>query len=207
MTMLASQITSLTVVYSIVYSGVNQRKYQSSASLANVREIHWGPVNFPHKWPVTRKMFPFDDVIMIVTLFHDLNGWNFRRGKRNRMSVWLYLLLWLHYKLPGINKMGTKKWIGIHRRFTTGEGFFRIGAGFVTSVNIRSDVIMNDISSAISNYATRSKKLIVTRNKHRRSAEKISNFAVSNVPAEGCTCSGHITLSAVNRCHFQMHFP
>ena len=62
--MLASQITSLTVVYSIVYSGVNQRKHQSSASLAFVREIHRGPVNFPHKWPVTRKMFPFDDVIM-----------------------------------------------------------------------------------------------------------------------------------------------
>ena len=65
-TMLASQITSLTVVYSIVYSSVNQRKHQSSASLAFVREIHRGPVNFPHKWPVTRKMFPFDDVIMIM---------------------------------------------------------------------------------------------------------------------------------------------
>ena len=66
MTMLASQITSLTVVYSIVYSGVNQGKHQSSASLAFVREIHRGPVNFPHKWPVTRKMFPFDDVIMLI---------------------------------------------------------------------------------------------------------------------------------------------
>ena len=68
MTMLASQITSLTIVYSIVYSGVNQRKHQSSASLAIVREIHRGPVNFPHKWPVKRKMFPFDDVIMVVLL-------------------------------------------------------------------------------------------------------------------------------------------
>ena len=68
MTMLASQITSLTVVYSIVYSDVNQRKHQSSASLAFVREIHRGPVNFPHKWPVTRKMFPFDDVIMWIVL-------------------------------------------------------------------------------------------------------------------------------------------
>ena len=64
MTMLASQITSLPVVCSIVYSDVNQRKHQSSASLAFVLEIHRGPVNFPHKWPVTRKMFPFDDVIM-----------------------------------------------------------------------------------------------------------------------------------------------
>ena len=68
MTMLASQITSLTVVYSIVYSGVDQSKHQSSASLAFVQEIHRGPVNFPHKWPVTRKMFPFDDVIMIVDI-------------------------------------------------------------------------------------------------------------------------------------------
>ena len=25
-----------------------------------------GPVNSPHKWPVTRKMFPFDDVIMVL---------------------------------------------------------------------------------------------------------------------------------------------
>ena len=60
----ASQITSLMVVYSTVDSDADQRKHQSSASLAFVRGIHRGPVNFPHKWPVTRKMFPFDDVIM-----------------------------------------------------------------------------------------------------------------------------------------------
>ena len=64
MSAMASQITSLTIVYSTVYSGADQRKYQSSASLAFVRGIHRGPVNSPHKWPVTRKMFPFDDVIM-----------------------------------------------------------------------------------------------------------------------------------------------
>ena len=61
---IVSQITSLTIVYSIVYSDADQRKHQSSASLAFVRVIHRGPVNFPHKWPVTRKMFPLDDVIM-----------------------------------------------------------------------------------------------------------------------------------------------
>ena len=61
---MASQITSLAIVYSIVYSDADQRKHQSSASLAFVRRIHRGPVNSPHKWPVTRKMFPFDDVIM-----------------------------------------------------------------------------------------------------------------------------------------------
>ena len=61
---MASQITSLTIVYSIVYSGADQRKQQSSASLAFVRGIHRGPTNSPHKWLVTRKMLPFDDVIM-----------------------------------------------------------------------------------------------------------------------------------------------
>ena len=64
MGMMASQITSLTIVYSTVYSDADQRKHQSSASLAFVRGIHRGPVNSPHKWPVTRKMFPFHDVIM-----------------------------------------------------------------------------------------------------------------------------------------------
>ena len=62
---IASQITSLTIVYSTDYSGAYQSKHQSSASLAFVRGIHRGPVNSPHKWPVTRKMFPFDDVIMV----------------------------------------------------------------------------------------------------------------------------------------------
>ena len=61
---MASQITSLTIVHSSVYSGADQRKHQSSASLAFVWGIHRGPVNSPHKGPVTRNMFPFDDVIM-----------------------------------------------------------------------------------------------------------------------------------------------
>ena len=61
---ISSQITSITVVYLTVYSGADQRKHQSSASLAFVGGIHRGPVNSPHKWPVMRKMFPFDDVIM-----------------------------------------------------------------------------------------------------------------------------------------------
>ena len=64
MSAMASQITSLTIVYSTVYSGANQRKHQSSASLAFVRGTHRWPINSPHKWPVTRKMFPFDDGMM-----------------------------------------------------------------------------------------------------------------------------------------------
>ena len=50
---IASQITSLTIVYSTVYSDADQRKHQSSGSLAFHRE----PENSPYKWPVTRKYF------------------------------------------------------------------------------------------------------------------------------------------------------
>ena len=72
---IASQITSLTIVFSTVYSDADQRKYQSSASLAFVRGMHRGPVNSPHKWPVTRKMLSFDDVIMEEKI---LFVWNLR---------------------------------------------------------------------------------------------------------------------------------
>ena len=65
MVSMASQISNLTSVYSTVYSCADQRKHQSSASLAFVWGIHRGPVNSPHKCPVTPKMFPFDDVNML----------------------------------------------------------------------------------------------------------------------------------------------
>ena len=65
MSTMASQITSLTIVYLTVYSGADQR-HQISASLAFVRGIHRWPVNSPHKGPVTRKIFPFYDVIMFL---------------------------------------------------------------------------------------------------------------------------------------------
>ena len=61
---MTSQITSLMIVYSKVYSGAYQRKHHSSVSLAFVREIHQWSVNSLHKGPVMRKRFPFDDVIM-----------------------------------------------------------------------------------------------------------------------------------------------
>ena len=73
MGMMASKITSLTIVFPTVYSGAAQRKHQNSKSLAFVWGIHWSSVNSPHKgqWlvdkePVMQKMFPFDDVITLL---------------------------------------------------------------------------------------------------------------------------------------------
>ena len=86
MDMIASQITSLTIVYSTVYSDADQRKHQSSASLAFVWWIHRVPVNSPHKWPVTRKMFPFDDVIIhCISIAHRICA----------RLLFCFVLLWL----------------------------------------------------------------------------------------------------------------
>ena len=74
---IAFQITSLTIVYSTVDPDAHQRKLQSSASLFFVRGIHRGPVNSPHKWPITRKMFPFDDVFDVYLRMH---LWNIHEG-------------------------------------------------------------------------------------------------------------------------------
>ena len=65
MGVMASQITSLTIAYPTVRSVADQRKHQSSTSLVFVRGIHRSPVNSPRKSSVTRKMCPFDDVIML----------------------------------------------------------------------------------------------------------------------------------------------
>ena len=65
MNAMASHITSVSIVCSIVCSGTDQRKNLSSASLAYVRGIHRRLLDSPHKGPVTRERFPFDDVIMV----------------------------------------------------------------------------------------------------------------------------------------------
>ena len=92
---IASQITSLTIVYSTVYSDADQRKHQSSASLAFVRGIHRGLVNSPCKGPVTRKMFPFDDVIM-VTIPLDSRPYTHYPNENNMtyICVWSVLYWW-----------------------------------------------------------------------------------------------------------------
>ena len=64
MTAMASQITGVPIVCSTVCSGADQRKHQRFVSLAFVGGIHRWPVDPPHTGPVTRKMFPFVDVIM-----------------------------------------------------------------------------------------------------------------------------------------------
>ena len=87
---MASQITSLTNVYSTVYSGADQREYQSSAPLAFVRGIHRGPVNSPHKWQVSLRLFPFDDVIISAK---PLDNWTIMYDNNTSLSTNFHISL------------------------------------------------------------------------------------------------------------------
>ena len=78
MSMMASQITSLMVVYSTVYLGVDQRKHQSRS-----------PVNYPHKGPVTRKMVPFYDAILEIPLYVRVVSLPFYAADNASGSRWL----------------------------------------------------------------------------------------------------------------------
>ena len=123
MSTMASQIASLTND-TTVYSDADKKKHQSSASLAFVRGIHRWPVNSPHKGPVTRKMFPFDDVIMIV----EVVAWCPEAASLYPYQCWPLLIniaLWsspemlkmciFHMSLKMINLMLQPHWVKLTR--------------------------------------------------------------------------------------------
>ena len=83
---MASQITGVSIVCSTVGSDGDRKKHKSSASLAFVRGIHQWPVKSPHKRPVTRKMYTFDDVIMVPHV-----------GDKTHDNDIIYILLWAFY--------------------------------------------------------------------------------------------------------------
>ena len=92
---MVSKITSLTSVHSTVYLGADQRKHQSSASLAFVRGIHWWPVNSPHKWLSTRKMFPLITSSSAEISYFDLNCMKIvREGWNGNMSALVHIMVW-----------------------------------------------------------------------------------------------------------------
>ena len=121
---IASQITSLIIVYSTVYSSADQRKHQSSASLAFVPGSHRWPMNSPHKWPVTREMFPFDNVIM-----HDVNFGSIARSREVTkprvwvvnfvISSWHLTCVFAGFLLQGIWDFIAQAHVSWHRDFVT----------------------------------------------------------------------------------------
>ena len=133
MSVIASQITSV----SIVCSGADQRKHQSSASLAFARGIHRWPVDSPHKEPVTRKMFPFDGVIMGYSCLKvaPKPGQNHLRGPQisNRDDSWCMQARDLFLYLPRLivfNVTPLSKHTDIV--FKTGHGYTL----YITATNV-----------------------------------------------------------------------
>ena len=100
MSAIRSQISGVSIVCSIVCSGADQRKHQSSASLAFVRGIPRWPVVYPHEGPVTRKIFPFHYVIksdeyMCRQTWTD----SFKQDARSyfRNNFWINQPPWVHF--------------------------------------------------------------------------------------------------------------
>ena len=120
MSAMASQITSVSIVCSTVCSGADQRKHQISASRASVKGIHRWPLNSLHnKGPVTRKMFPFDDVLGITGEggFYGVHKkTRERRSPCNTNSSYFSLQFWFYIM--------KKIWLGI--------------TGVTTSIDINS---------------------------------------------------------------------
>ena len=139
---MASQITSFTIAYSIVLSGTDQRKHQSSASMAFVRGIHRWPVNSPHKWPVTRKMFPFDDLIIsssgINQVFSHYSGLNTRGVNRLsiQQSLYSYVSIWLVPVTLKVAPQNAQR-IMVRKRWRAtawcGKSKFAISSGWLTN--------------------------------------------------------------------------
>ena len=112
---IASQITSLRIAFSTAYLDTDQRKHQSSASLAIVRGIHRRPVNSLQKGPVTGIMFPFDDIIMKMVestsnqciplpKTSDVEVWfffviNLSKMWNKQCSCWWFYMLWCSYDI------------------------------------------------------------------------------------------------------------
>ena len=91
---MASETTGVSIIYSTVWSGVDKKNHQSSSSLVFVRGIYQWPMNSPHKRPVTRKMIPFDDVIMVVDNW--LAKWN------RRTSLYKYFVFSFNLVPPNL---------------------------------------------------------------------------------------------------------
>ena len=84
-------------LFTTIYSGTFERKYQSSTSMVFVRGIHWWPVNSPLKGPVTRKMFRFDDVIMLSLqqMTAMFSSWQKAFLPANIHHSWLHAMSWI----------------------------------------------------------------------------------------------------------------
>ena len=82
---MASQITSLTIVYSAVYSGADQSKHQSSASLAFVWGIHRGPGEFP------AQMASNAENVSIWWRHHVSRQWTV-----DKLSAWKLMYVYMH---------------------------------------------------------------------------------------------------------------
>ena len=97
MSAIVSQITSLTSLYSTVYSDADQRKHQSSASLAFVRGIHWWIPCTKGQW--REKCFhlmtsscQYVKCQLTSHVYRYINNWLKKRINWGKQTIYQYLI-------------------------------------------------------------------------------------------------------------------
>ena len=115
---MSSQITYFSVVCSIICSGADKWKHQSSASLASVRGIHRWTMDSLHKGPVTRKMFIFDEVFMnqgaALSRHYHATATTVQSIVNISMSNWTRFVQ--HTATPGNTTVTWASWFTNHRQ-------------------------------------------------------------------------------------------
>ena len=131
----------------LIIQSTDQRKHQSPASLAFVRGIHRWPVNIPtNKVPVTRKKFPFDDVIMsnrmrimpsnrrlYSTVWFPMDPALFG----NRDHIYIYIYIYIDNEVCGItikyarvySQIQVERSLSVSYKFSHGSNY---SSGFLT---------------------------------------------------------------------------
>ena len=179
MGVMVSQITSLIIVNSTVHSGTDQRKHQSSVSLAFVRGIHRGVVNSLHKWPATREMFPFDDIIMYTGHL--------------AISLWLVITKWSHITVEygALNHQPNVK-------------ILKWKCGHIDEIFVDGGIInchFMEMSSFWWNFYTQAVLILGLRPANERWRYFVTTSLIGWAQAQNQTCTG-----CTENCHFDNHW-
>ena len=195
MSVMASQITCVSVVNSSVCSGADQRKHQSSAWLAFVKGIHRSSVNSLHKGPVTREMFPFPGVIMTpeAKSCHQANVAVILLSKLQHVVSPVWRQIW-HHDISRFSVSGTEAMWLFHKNCFSYEGAYM----WKVLVLIIHVMVMPNERYDVSNHHLPNSLFRLTTGKHQSAA--LLSLCVDNPTVTGEFLSQWVSNSETSSC-------
>ena len=136
---MASQITSLAIIHSTVYF----------VGGGGGGGLHRSPVNSPHKWPVTRKMFPFEDVIILARVIHGCQCLDARIPKATYNRHYQYLAVHVVHNMV---KFLCTLFYSVHISLYHGDNLLVSDISWMLSDNKCVDTVHSDGNSVAVNF-------------------------------------------------------